>query len=313
MVAITKSDQHKRLRLEAIKRWSQDGVLLERRLTDLEKEFIKTVKEYEGLFFKPIELASDDDFTFHREVSYMIDAFDQLPARPDVAFDSTFKALESTIKRVAPTNDFSMSLRAVVANRPELALTCETLLSNIPMQTCEFLYKRLLPNLTVWHDQPRESKKNQVLSRLREAKNSSIDGMLDALAARSKDAEAGVHRKQAALLRKAFVGREITGQLHAGFQLDLPARVHVMLSAVLYTARNDRFHGESFSPFVSSKATLKTYVHPHFITIAAYSCLMAIWSEESSRSNLLLGESISDNLSLNLANAKAIFGANWNG
>ena len=37
-----------------------------------------------------------------------------------------------------------------------------------------------------------------------------------------------------------------------------------MMSGVLYTARNERFHGDNFSHFKSSLSSIKTY--GHFIT-----------------------------------------------
>jgi hypothetical protein len=309
----TKSDHHKLLRLNAIKKWGRNGVLVERQPTPLEKEFLERVKENGSTFFHPIVLGQTSDFEFHRDVSYLIDAFDQLPARPDVAFDSIFKALESTIKRTHPANDLSLSLRYAAERSTTLQAVVRILLSDIPMQSCDFLYKRLNHNLTDWRNQPKAKKeKNQVLVRLREAKNDSIDSFVDALEARSNDKDTGDRRKQAAFIRKALSGQEITGSLHTNFILDEEAKAHAVLSGLLYTARNDRFHGESFSPFVSSTATLKTYVHPQFLILAAYSSMMALWQEEPIRKSLLIDEDTEVNLQKNLDLAKGIFGNNWN-
>lgn len=310
MTALTTSDHHKHLRLKAIANWSNHGVLASRDQTPIEKEFLKRVKDAGGSFFRPMPLSFTDDSDFHKEVSYLIDAFDQLPSRPDVAFDSTFKALESTIKRMQSPNNFSHLLRSIVGQSSTLDRVTEILVDNMPVQTAEFLYKRISDNLSDWRLQS-SGPKNQVLVRLREARNSSIDALLDALKDRSDDPLTADRRKQAMFLRKALSGSEMTGTLHATFELDSNAKIHLLLSGTLYTARNDRFHGQSFSPFVSSTATIRTYVHPHYLIIATYSCMMALWHDDPSRKILLGGEDVISNLNANLSLALDFFLSNW--
>lgn len=310
MTALTVSDHHKRLRLKAIATWSTRGVLATRDQTPIEKEFLQRVEDVGGSFLRPMPLGFTDDSDYHKEVSYLIDAFDQLPARPDVAFDSTFKALESTIKRMLPPDKFAHLLRKIVDQSSTLEDVAEILGHNMPVQTCEFLYKRLSDNLSDWRVQV-TGPKNQVLIRLREAKNSSVDELLDALKARCDDPSTAERRKQAMFLRKALSGDEMTGNLHATFKVDRSARVHFLLSGLLYTARNDRFHGQSFSPFVSSSATMRTYVHPHFLIIATYSCMMALWNDDPDRRHLLGGTDVVNNLKENLSLAQDFFLSNW--
>jgi hypothetical protein len=52
--------------------------------------------------------------------------------------------------------------------------------------------------------------------------------------------------------------------------LDGPTKLGALAQICLATYRHERFHGEAFSPFRSSKAKLKTYAHAYFLLISAY-------------------------------------------
>lgn len=44
----------------------------------------------------------------------------------------------------------------------------------------------------------------------------------------------------------------------------------LLINGLLYTYRNERFHGDAFSPFKSSKTQLKTFAHAYFCLISTY-------------------------------------------
>lgn len=54
------------------------------------------------------------------------------------------------------------------------------------------------------------------------------------------------------------------------FQLSTLQTLKLLINGLLYTYRNERFHGDAFSPFKSSKTQIKTYAHSYFCLIATY-------------------------------------------
>ena len=52
----------------------------------------------------------------------------------------------------------------------------------------------------------------------------------------------------------------------------IPASVKLkcVINIFIATYRHERFHGETFSPFRSSKAKLKTYAHAYFMLMTSY-------------------------------------------
>ena len=114
------------------------------------------------------------------------------------------------------------------------------------------------------------------------------------------------------LLRLAMQGDTLTLGDVGEFRLETTSRARILISLFLYTTRNERFHGSSFSPFFSSAASLRTYTHPYFAFLASYYLLLSLWLEKRP---LVMGvdldgliESLDDNLKM----AFEIFGRHWN-
>ena len=53
-------------------------------------------------------------------------------------------------------------------------------------------------------------------------------------------------------------------------------RLWFMMGGVLYTARNERFHGDNFSHFKSSLSSIKTYGHFYYLLLFTYSLLWTV-------------------------------------
>jgi hypothetical protein len=54
------------------------------------------------------------------------------------------------------------------------------------------------------------------------------------------------------------------------YTLSLMQKFDLILNGLIYTYRNERFHGSTFSPFKSSKAKLSTYGHAHYMFLWSY-------------------------------------------
>lgn len=154
--------------------------------------------------------------------------------------------------------------------------------------------------------------RNQYITRLNDWRESSRPDPKTEI-----DEKGNLSRNSGILLRKVMRGQSVTVHMHSGDttgnlveQLPLRSRGCILTSLLLYTARNDRAHGDSASPFTSGMATTETYTHPHFMFIATYYLLLSIW-EFSDSSILNTNISLADSLRNNLQLAESIYGSYW--
>lgn len=293
---------HRTERLRAVERWSEVGVLEQREKLPIEQAFADRVAGSSSVFFRPISLRDFNSVDFHRQLSYLIDAFDALPGRVDVAFDSAWKAFESaSIGAVA--GNITDRLKSLAGSIDEAV--ADRLCMSFPVQSCEYLFKRLVSDTLA----------NQADVRLTNRINGLNDGkihqLLSFLGAAYSDGSADSRRKGALLLRRALRGDVLQLGRISGFSLDVQSRSKVLISLYLYTARNDRFHGESFSPFVSSAASLRTYTHPYFAFLASYYLLLCVWLNTCPQVLPCDAAGISSSLDDNLKSATEFFGRHW--
>jgi hypothetical protein len=139
------------------------------------------------------------------------------------------------------------------------------LMSLIPVQTCEYLAQKLLKSYP-------NGEAKQIIDRMSwRNNNSKFLGLLPEIAQKysAPNVSQSDLRKSAMLLRKIFKGEKIkVGLFDDNFSLT--ERFSLLILGVLYTFRNDRFHGDMHPPFKSSLATLQTYAHAHFCFLATH-------------------------------------------
>jgi hypothetical protein len=296
---------HRLERLRAVERWSEVGVLERREQLPIERAFADRVARSSGVFFKPVSLRDSSSVEFHRQLSYLIDAFDALPERVDIAFDSTWKAFDSASSYQGSVNMterlklLAPSIDATVANR---------LSANFPVQSCEYLFKRLVSDVVA---SPTDDRVVRIMNRIAGLNDGKIVQLLSFLRTSYGDASADSRRKGTLLLRRALRGDVLQLGAVAGFGLDVRSRSRVLLSLYLYTARNDRFHGESFSPFVSSAASLRTYTHSYFSFLASYYLLLCVWLDRCPDVLSCDAAGLAGSLDANLKSAIELFGRHW--
>jgi hypothetical protein len=293
---------HRTERLRALTRWSEVGVLEQRARLPIEQAFTDRIARSSEIFFRPVPLHDFNSVKFHRQLSYLIDAFDALPERVDIAFDSTWKAFElaSTDFAVGNITDRLKSLASSV----DMSVT-NRLCASFPVQSCEYLFKRLVS------DAIGPGADVRLVNRVNGLQDAGIEQLLTHLRATYGDGTADSRRKGALLLRKALRGDVLDLGLVSGYQLDDLSRARILISLFLYTTRNDRFHGESFSPFVSSAASLRTYTHPYFSFLASYYLLLCVWEGNSSEVLSCDADGINSSLGENLNTAAMVFGRHW--
>ncbi|MGI5471573.1 hypothetical protein [Streptomyces sp. CA-132043] len=300
---------HRRERLHIIEEWSRTGVLAERRTLPIEQQFRERVARTGSRLFVPLALAHSDDIWYHTQISYLLEAYDALPARPDLAFDSVWKVWESTVgltvvARTGKPRNITDSLRYVSDHVALDAGTFETVVAALPSQTCEYLFKRIVR-------ERRAAKGRGVGLRLAGgADGTAIEALLDLMedgAAQGEELDAA--RRGAMLLRRALAG-ELLRIGTEEVRLSATARLRILLGGLLYTARNERYHGESFSPFYSSAASLKTYTHPHYLFLATYALVLLLWSR-GGHAYSPRPEDVARNVAENIGEARTLYGRHW--
>lgn len=299
-------------RLEAISAWSLNGVKEVRALIGVEKDFSERVKASKGCFC-PIKLNDSSDLDYQREIGYLIDSFDALPMRPDFAFESVWKALESETRVYNPKA--SITLRMIMLAQQGDKRVLMKLAEAMPLQSCEYLFKIIVTDYIMPSERAgstdrgatQESKRVDTV-----AKNSSqLNELFDYMRQKFSASDPSSARDGAFLLRHGLRGDSVHMGDHNWPCLDEEARALILIPLYLYSARNDRFHADFSSPFISGVASLRTYTLPYHAFMVAYHMLLEIWLRK--RPNVVSGnlDSLFAMLDQNLDYMRELFGRHW--
>ncbi|WEV42487.1 hypothetical protein OZX57_03345 [Bifidobacterium sp. ESL0682] len=175
-------NQH-RQRFAVIKQWSISGIERPRESFYVEEEFKQRLRENDcDTFFKPVQLNDSEDMHYNLEVSYLIDAFDELPHRVDLAFDSAWKALESALSFNYSSGNTTENLNQFV-NEDFLESNdiCDLLCKNIPIQSCEYLYNRLIEDSCREDAEKEKAEKEEVKTGKNKSKMTDADRLFNRL------------------------------------------------------------------------------------------------------------------------------------
>lgn len=228
--------------------------------------------------FIPAKLNASKDQEFHSLLGHFLEGLDQLPYRPDVAFDAIWKALDAEFFRVrnevsAPQHEsrFESFLNKVTSD-PNTCKAFFPLADVIPMQTCEFAAKRILKS-KISPDQHSDVFLKRVKACLGDSLYSSFLGKYEPEWSTSPEK---TQRRSGAFLRKLVQGNDLYIN-EKKFRLTQDKIASFLISIVMPQFRNERFHGTTFPPFRSSVAKLKTYAHGYFILQVAYALLLEVF------------------------------------
>lgn len=261
-------------------------------LFSCEKEFIARLAKlnFQQIFVTATLSASDDDEPFNSAVGHLLDCLDSLPRRPDAAFDSLYKVIDQNLKSFKKS-ELSPAMAAVDQMFDEepcyWSATAQLLASHAPLQTAEYAAARIL-ECKVVANPPHSGRLMQRAGRSmgqrrydqfcnRFLVQNPQDSTLFELPYKNKRNAGRLMHKL--LTRTApsvnpvapAVAWESLWDLSVQANLLSPReKICVLLEICLATYRHERFHGEAFSPFRSSKATLKTYAHAYYVLIVSY-------------------------------------------
>ncbi|HFK5575204.1 hypothetical protein HZP98_00620 [Elizabethkingia anophelis] len=239
-----------------------------------QQDFYKLLEEKKvENIFKPIILPNIEDEQFQRLLSFKIDIYEQLPYRPDIAFDLAWRTFEAYSSYFATRwnivgmwkilNKVSEDILINQINKNlSLSEALKNLLNSVPLQATEFLVRRLFETTSL----SLKPQKAQIIDRF---KDSLGQDFFDCFKAKYGELNSENQRKAGMLLQIIISGKKISLEGKT-FQFDTLQILKLIINGLLYTYRNERFHGDSFSPFKSSKTKIKTYAHSYFCLISTY-------------------------------------------
>ncbi|MFD7909071.1 hypothetical protein ACFV4G_43410 [Kitasatospora sp. NPDC059747] len=286
---------------------------------EAEKRFAELLEPYplEDLFF-PYQLPDTDNKESHIMISYLLDAVDSLPYRPDHAFDWVWRAFEFSCKQVPGCKEnTTKALRSVstklddyfVANS-EVGDAFFDLVSRVPIRTCKFLLKKIVDEGGYEFVGDGYKGFSIFAKRLLFANgappvvSASIQSVLHYLSWHYRAVGGAELRNGATLLRRILRGEKVElGGIF--YQLSRPEILFLTLSGLAYAFRNGRAHAESIAPFRSSLAKVQTYAHCWFMFLIIYELTFAL-QHISSYPNKLIGAP-ADNFRKNNAAFSTLF------
>jgi hypothetical protein len=262
--------------------------------------------------FKPIKLPLITDFQFQRLLSFKIDIYEQLPYRPDIAFDLAWRTFEAYSTHYSVIGNWSVTKAWKILNKVSedvlinalnnnlcLKLSFENLTKLIPLQATEFLIKRLFESTS----NAIKSQQKQIIERTKECIGDDLYDALENKYGKTKF-NAENQRKAGMLLQLIISGKEVNINSNK-YKLSLLEILKFIISGILYSYRNERFHGDSFSPFKSSKTQIKTYALSYYYLIATYFLIsLLIFKEYEPQFNVV---ELCDNLNSNNSRFKLAF------
>jgi hypothetical protein len=256
-----------------------------------ERAFVQRLaaKNVQQIFVTARLAADDADEPFNAAVSHILDCLDSLPRRPDTAYDSLYKVIDQNLLSSAGSSRMRASVDALFAKHPDQWGVISTVIaSHLPQQTADYAAARIL-DCYIKENPPHtdQLKQRAVRSMGRQRYDQFRDKFL--LGSPGSYSLPYANRRNAGrLMRLLFKQTQplpprasASGQ--ALLDLSSPAnlltphmKLHMIMDICLATYRHERFHGEAFSPFRSSKATLKTYAHAYYLLSCAYIVILGL-------------------------------------
>ncbi|MGY1891214.1 hypothetical protein [Pseudomonas sp. SDT291_1_S447] len=245
--------------------------------------------ELSELFF-PYELPNTSDKHLHICVSYMLDALDSLPLRPDHAFDWIWRSFEYlTSQAIGGQGNITNELRNIVCPAIDGLFLLEKdvsdaffeLTENIPFQTCEYLLKRICESGPYSYTTSNQIQLSSYAKRLLFSNgnppviSTSLQTILEFLSTNYDYKNMKDRRNGASLIRRIIRLERVS--LQSSFvQLTKSEVLFFLVSGLGYAFRNDRAHAKSIAPFRSSAASITTYAHCWFMFLLFYKITFAL-------------------------------------
>lgn len=252
-----------------------------------EREFSELIDRLSpGLFLSPYQFTDGNvSSDFHRHLGMLIDSLEMLPSRPDHAFDICFRIVDELSQQLTgkgTITDALSNLGSFVCNsrasKNVWGEVINQLCRAMPPVSGRYLAQRLLDAIPLAKD-PLKSRATEILGidlctqlhkKYREnlvSLPSTVELEKETATANNRAGELLCHLFSLRTAREPTTEHSIYPKLDLSVSSNLLNEAKAMsclISLLAYTARNERVHGSSLSPFRSSKASLTTYASYYF-------------------------------------------------
>lgn len=214
--------------------------------------------------------------------SVYLDTFESLPYRPDIAFDSIWRALEALMKRYAIeawNNTYSTidivsiiericneGIAPVINNENRIKKAFESIIGLVPVSIGRYSLSRMLSDREI----RLASQYGPILDRVKRILGPDLYELY-----RSRYSKDGViddksHYEGARKIVRMISGVPMTFFGNPIDDLSAVLRWEFILSVIIYTSRCERYHGDFFSPFYSALAKMDTYRHWYWLLVTTH-------------------------------------------
>ena len=287
---------------------------------DIEKKYfglVSEIKKESGTIFVPFQLQKNNDTSYNKTISFMIEAVDQLEKYPNFSYEFIFKAYNCFVdlfypsfKKITDKNKFlcDNEWKDILNSHPMLMSAFEKLIAAIPVKACQYLYVRLSNtdgDNRVYQRVTTDVSGGSSINSIK--RKNIVDDIKDKYGVDYSNYSESI-RKASLLYRYMLKNNSISIDTKT-YSIITEDKLHILVSGFLYTLRNDIMHGSSISITKSSKTTLGTYALDYFAYLLLYYLLIILIIDKFSKdypSNVY--DLLADNIGKNVDLYKRLFG-----
>lgn len=254
---------------------------------DIEKKYyslVKKIKKENGTIFVPFQLKKNDDTSYNKTISFMIEAVDQIEKYPNFSYEFIFKAYDCFMDLFYPSisqiTDKNKKLcdnewKSILDSNPMLMNAFEKLIATIPVKACQYLYIRLTNRTGDNKAYQRVSTDVSGGSSINSTKRKNIVDDIENKYGIDYTRYSESIRK-ASLLYRYILKNDSFSFDEKTYNIITEDKLHILVSGFLYTLRNDIMHGSSISITKSSKTTLGSFAIDYFAYLLLYYLLVML-------------------------------------
>ena len=276
-------------------------------------------KKYGRLPFQPMQMPESDEPVYNRVLTFLIEALEEIPCKPNHAFNYLFTGFDNFTESVYSISNNTIRIKHIYhditngsckQNQNVINTILSELFACFPLGAGKYLFNNLYEfknnkmNTTNIFKRITEDEHQHVIKDYKNILNAIRDKYDLANAIKEKE-EQNKKKKQSTdneivKIKAADGQRMMAGQLfqilfsitpvkikeqksgkEQTFDIDLAFRVNLLLSGILFSLRNDSFHGSLMVSTKSSKATIELYASDYYCFLAIYVLLMLMLIEKS--------------------------------
>ena len=273
---------------------------------DIELQYEEKYKKTNnGTPFIPFPMKSNSDEFFNKAISFMIDAIECLCNKPNHSFDFIFTALDLYSKHIVRVDRITDRIRDLVPllsnlinENIDLKKEFTNLIKNIPNKSLQYLFKQLYDT--------RVNRRISTVNNTRTNLGNIVNSITASYSNDFNNYSTGI-RPGSRLLRHVLTKEDITISSNH-YNVSLDDKLHLLASGLLYSLRNDAYHGGSISCTKSSFCNMSTMANSYFSFMLTYYLLLLLIIDNTSANKQNDLSALANNINLNTSCYVSLFG-----